>query len=83
MTIALASEFLDKIGENKNIFRHECNIVKNKLMGLGSFIIDNIENDKISKVFNDTDFKDRTVLKIATMNEFAPLCASDKVSDLL
>ena len=52
-------------------------------MTLGEFIVDNIEDDKIEKVFLDTDFKDRTVLKIATMNEFAPLCSSDKVSILL
>jgi hypothetical protein len=40
-------------------------------MTLGKFIIDNIEDDKIEKVFTDSDFMDRTVLKIATMNEFS------------
>ena len=83
LTIALACEYLDKIAENKNILRHECNIVKNNLMTLGSFIVDYTEDDKIEKVFLDADFKDRTVLKIATMNSFAPLCSSDKVSVLL
>jgi hypothetical protein len=83
LTIALACEFLDKIATNKNILRHECKLVKEKLMTLGSFIIDNIEDEKIEKVFLDADFRDRTVLKIATMNSFAPLCASDKVSVLL
>ena len=29
MAIALGCEFLDQISNNKNIFRHECNIVKN------------------------------------------------------
>jgi len=29
MAIALACEFLDQSSHNKNIFRHECNIVKN------------------------------------------------------
>lgn len=52
-------------------------------MNLGQFIIDNIDDEKIEKVFLDADFRDRTILKIATMNEFAPLCASDKVSVLL
>lgn len=29
LAIALSCEFLGKISDNKNIFRHECNIVKN------------------------------------------------------
>ena len=29
LTIALSAEFLDKISSSKNIFRHQCNIVKN------------------------------------------------------
>ena len=29
MAIALGCEFLGQISDNKNIFRHECNIVKN------------------------------------------------------
>jgi hypothetical protein len=83
MAIALGCEFLNQISANKNIFRHECNIVKNQLLTLGENIIDNIEDDKIEQVFLDKDFKDRTVLKIATQNEFAPLCVSDKVNVLL
>jgi hypothetical protein len=83
LAISLSSEFLDKIAENKNIFRHECNIVKNQLMTLGKHIVENIEDEKIERVFLDADFRDRTVLKIVTMNEFAPLCSSDKVSVLL
>lgn len=83
LAIALASEFLNKIGENKNIFRHECNIVKTSLLELGSNIIENIEDEKIERVFLDSDFRDRTVLKIATMNEFGTLCESHKVSILL
>ena len=52
-------------------------------MILGENIIENLEDDKIEQVFLDKDFKDRTVLKIATQNEFAPLCVSDKVNVLL
>lgn len=29
LTIALSAEFLNKISSSKNIFRHQCNIVKN------------------------------------------------------
>jgi hypothetical protein len=42
-----------------------------------------MEDEKIERVFMDLDFRDRTVLKIVTENEFAPLMASDKVSILL
>jgi hypothetical protein len=52
-------------------------------MELGSFIIDNMEDEKIEPIFLDLDFKNRTVLKIVTANEFAPLCASEKVGILL
>lgn len=39
-------------------------------MTLGNKIVDNFEDDKIDKVFLDVDFKDRTILKIVTDNEF-------------
>jgi hypothetical protein len=52
-------------------------------MQLGGYIVENMEDDKIERVFMDLDFKDRTVLKIITENKFAPLMASDKVSILL
>lgn len=47
LTIALGSEYLNKISDVKNIFRHECNIVKSQLMQLGENIIENLEDDKI------------------------------------
>lgn len=52
-------------------------------MELGANIIENLEDEKIERVFLDTDFRDRTVLKIATMNSFKELCESYKVSILL
>ena len=83
IAIALCCEFLDKISNNRNIFRHECNITKGQLMRLGEKVSQNLEDEKTEKVFLDADFKDRTVLKIATKNSFIPLCSSDKVSVLL
>jgi len=44
--------------------------VKNRLMTLGDKIVDNFDDDKIEKVFLDVDFKDRTILKIVTVNDF-------------
>ena len=51
---------------DQNIFAHECHIVRNNLLTLGDKIVDNFEDEKIEKVFLDTDFKDRTILKIVT-----------------
>jgi len=39
-------------------------------MTLGDKIVDNFDDDKIEKVFLDVDFKDRTILKIVTVNDF-------------
>jgi hypothetical protein len=44
MTIALMCEFLVKIAENKNIFRHECNLIKTLIMKLGGYFIDNLDD---------------------------------------
>lgn len=52
-------------------------------MTLGDKIVDNFDDDKIEKVFLDTDFKDRTLLKIITKNDFGPLFSSYKVNILL
>ena len=52
-------------------------------MQLGDKIVDNFDDDKIEKVFLDTDFKDRTLLKIITINSFAPLFSSYKLNILL
>ena len=53
MLIALGCEFLDKVSIYKNIFKHQCNIVKNKLLLLGENIIENIEDENIEQVFLD------------------------------
>jgi hypothetical protein len=45
--------------------------------------VDNFEDEKIEKVFLDVDFKDRTILKIVTLNDFQPIFSSYKVNVLL
>lgn len=52
-------------------------------MNLGNIIVNNIENDKVERIFLDSDFKDRTSLKIITDNSFVPLFSSIKVSILI
>ena len=53
------------------------------MIGLGRIIINNIEQEVISKIFLDIDFKDRTVIKIITTNGYADLMQSEKISILL
>lgn len=55
---------------DQNIFAHQCKVSKAKLLQLGSKIVDNLEDEKIERVFLDSDFKDRTILKIVTHNNF-------------
>lgn len=63
--------------------KHECLLIKNGLMDLGDKLLDNFDDEKIEKVFLDTDFKDRNLLKIITDNYFGPLFSSYKVNVLL
>ena len=42
-----------------------------------------MEDENVPKTFLDIDFKDRTVLKIITINGFAPLMQNTKVNILL
>jgi len=66
-----------------SIFKHEGIIIINSLLNLGKKIVDNMEDEKIEKIFLDTDFKDRTLMKIITTNEFQQLFASHKLNVLL
>jgi hypothetical protein len=66
-----------------SIFKHENKVIKDSLMQLGIKILENFEDDKIEKIFLDVDFKDRTLLKIITVNSFGELFRTYKVNILL
>ena len=63
--------------------KHECKIVRLRMLILGDKILDNFDDQKLSKVFLDSDFKDRTLLKIITHNKFDKLFENYKVSVIL
>lgn len=67
----------------KSIFKKECRSIMDKLMKLGNIIVNNLDNEKVEKIFLDSDFKDRTSLKIITSNSFVPLFSSIKLSILI
>ncbi len=83
LSICLCCEFLIKIGKNVKIFDLECKKNAGKLMELGHKIIESFDDDKIDPIMNDTDFKDRTLLKIISQGGFEPLFKDDKVNVLL
>ncbi len=53
------------------------------MLVLGDKILDTFDDEMLSKVFLDTDFKDRTLLKIITMNKFEELFQNYKVGVIL
>ncbi len=63
--------------------KHECKIVRSRMLILGDKILDNFDDQKLSKVFLDSDFKDRTLLKIITSNKFDKLFENYKVAVIL
>lgn len=65
------------------IFRHESLVILDQLQSLGGKIVDYLPVDKISNFFLDTDFRDRNVIKIVTMNKYNKMLHSDKVNVLL
>lgn len=83
LAICLSCEYLMKIGKALNVFKHENNVLKEKLLDLGIKIIENFEDEKIEKIFLDLDFKDRTLLKIITVNNFSKLFQTYKINILL
>lgn len=69
----MACEQINFIGENFISIRHECRIVKTRMLVFGDKILDTFDDLMLSKVFLDTDFKDRTLLKIIVENSFEEL----------
>jgi hypothetical protein len=60
--ICLASEYLTSIAAHIMIFEHNCSIIKDKILGLGKKIIENMPFEDVEGVFMDKDYKDRTVI---------------------
>jgi hypothetical protein len=83
LIICLACEQIKFIENNFISLKHECKIVRSRMLILGDKILDNYNDQKLSKVFLDSDFKDRTLLKIITSNKFDKLFENYKVAVIL
>jgi len=74
MTIALACEILTQIAKNKKKVSKASNKVKKDLLSLGQMYSSKIEDeDFYEELITDVDFRDRSLLKIITDQEFEPL----------
>lgn len=70
LVIALATEIILWVEEHFISLRHKARIVHTRMLNLGDKILDTFDDEMLSKVFLDSDFKDRTLLKIITDNGF-------------
>lgn len=83
LVVTLSCELIKFIENHFLSLKHECRIVKGRMLKMGDKILDNFDDDMLSKVFLDSDFKDRTLLKIITDNKFEELFSSYKVGVIL
>ena len=78
MSIALSSELLSNIGRSKERYKEQCESVKDELLELGLVFNSKIEKlEEFEKLINDTDFRNRSVLKIITEQKLEKLMSSD------
>jgi hypothetical protein len=63
--------------------RQTCNFNRKKLLQLGKSIINHIEDENVYAILLDTDFRDRSVMKIISDNRLQELFASYKADVVL
>ena len=89
LSVCLCCEFLTKIGSVKSALKTEGETLKGEILRLGEGIIGNFDpnpethEDLIKRIFLDSDFFDRTVLKLITDNGYEELLTDDMVERLL
>jgi len=78
MSIALSSELLSNIGRSKERYKEQCESVKKDLLDLGLVFNSKIDElEEFEMLINDTDFRNRSVLKIITEQKLEKLMSSD------
>ena len=74
MSIALSAEILGIIASSRKRFENECEGLKGDLLDLGKVYNEKIDEDEyFQTLMYDTDFQNRTVLKIITSCKFEQL----------
>ena len=78
MSIALSAELLSLIASSRKRFENECNRLKDDLLELGKTFNGKIDEDQyFEDLIMDTDFQNRTVLKIITSCKFEALMSEE------
>ena len=78
MSITLSAELLSNIGQTRKRFENECIALIDGLLQLGKVYNDKIEDEKqFENLIMDTDFQNRTVLKIITSCKFEALMSEE------
>ena len=52
-------------------------------MKLAKFILDNVDDQNLEEIYMDIDFKDRTLMKIISENEYSEMFESERIDLLL
>jgi len=83
LLIALCSEYLDRIASYIHVFKHDCTVIKNRLLGLGAKIVEHMTYETIERVFMDSEYRQRTVLHLITSRGLHCLLQNPKINTLL
>ena len=74
MSIALAADLLDTIGEKCKKLENESIRVRNEILELGRLYTSKIEDEEFyEKLLMQEDFQGRSLIKIITQNKYEPL----------
>ena len=84
MQLSLCAEYCQKIGKKQKAFQLKCERIVSKLLELCVTIIERIDDEKLfESYFMQTDFKQRSMFNIISMNKFNKLMLDEKISNLL
>ena len=83
LSLTVLWDVLIKIGETSAIFKIPAKLLSDKLQNICFKISQLLKEDYIEKIYTETDFKGRSVLRIATENGLDPVIKSLKVEELI
>lgn len=85
LVICLFTEILMNIGDSISAYKHDCDGTSQALHSLGEKLIENMDESKISieTIFMETDFHDRTVLRLIQVYQIEAMMKDYKIAALL
>ena len=83
MSIWLICEWLSKIGNYTNFLKKDWDNLINHLLLLAKKIIVGVQDENFSRIFRDSDFKDRTLMRIISEKGYDKLFEDERIDLLL